>query len=117
MNYVVLGILIGILVVNVFKIPNWAANGVRTARLFLKTGVILLGTLYSAAELAQLGVLSILMIGVFVLGSVGLVLFMGRRMGANNSMTGVLSAGVGVCGVSAAVAAAPVVQAKSTEIA
>ena len=32
-------------------------------------------------------------------------------------MTGVLSAGVGVCGVSAAVAAAPVVQAKSLEIA
>ena len=117
LNYVVLGILIGILVVNVFKIPSWAANGVRTARLFLKTGVILLGTLYSAAELAQLGVLSILMIGVFVLGSVGLVLYMGRRMGANNSMTGVLSAGMGVCGVSATVAAAPVVQAKAEEIA
>jgi uncharacterized membrane protein YadS len=32
-------------------------------------------------------------------------------------MTGVLSSGVGVCGVSAAVAAAPVVQAKSLEIA
>jgi len=39
------------------------------------------------------------------------------RRGLPNSMTGVLSAGVGVCGVSAAVAAAPVVQAKSTEIA
>jgi uncharacterized membrane protein YadS len=34
-----------------------------------------------------------------------------------NSMTGVLAAGVGVCGVSAAVAVAPVVKAKSTEIA
>lgn len=59
LNYVVLGIVIGILVVNVFKIPAWAANGVRTARFFLKTGVILLGTLYSAAELAQLGMLSV----------------------------------------------------------
>ena len=117
LNYVVLGIVIGILVVNVFKIPAWAANGVRTARLFLKTGVILLGTLYSAAELAQLGLLSVVMIGIFVLGSVGLVLFMGRRMGASNSMTGVLSAGMGVCGVSATVAASPVVQAKAEEIA
>jgi len=117
LNYVVLGIVIGMIVVNVFKIPAWAANGVRTARFFLKTGVILLGTLYSAAELAQLGMLSVVMIGIFVLGSVGLVLFMGKRMGSNNSMTAVLSAGMGVCGVSATVAASPVVQAKAEEIA
>jgi len=117
LNYVVLGIVIGMIIVNVFKIPAWAANGVRTARFFLKTGVILLGTLYSAAELAQLGGLSVVMIGIFVLGSVGVVLFMGKRMGIPNSMTAVLSAGMGVCGVSATVAASPVVQAKAEEIA
>lgn len=117
LNYVVMGILAGIVIVNVIGIPAWAANGVRTARVFLKTGVILLGTLYSAAELAQLGFLSVVMIGIFVLGSVALVLFMGRRMKSPNSMTGVLSAGLGVCGVSATVAASPVVQAKAGEIA
>jgi len=117
LNYVVLGIVIGIVIVNIFKIPDWAANGVRTARFFLKTGVILLGALYSATELAQLGGLSVVMIGVFVLGSIGVVLYMGRRMNTGNSMTAVLAAGVGVCGVSAAVAAAPVVNAKAAEIA
>ncbi|MGQ0522355.1 MAG: hypothetical protein ACT4P8_01685, partial [Betaproteobacteria bacterium] len=55
LNYVVMGILAGIVVVNVFKVPSWAENGVRLSRLGLKTGVILLGTLYSFAELAQLG--------------------------------------------------------------
>jgi uncharacterized membrane protein YadS len=117
LNYVVMGIVAGIIVVNVFKVPAWAENGVRLSRLGLKTGVILLGTLYSFAELAQLGKLSVLMIGVFVLGSVWLVLLIGVRRNLPNSMTGVLSSGVGVCGVSAAVAAAPVVQAKSLEIA
>lgn len=117
LNYVVLGIVIGMVIVNVFSIPAWAANGVRTARFFLKSGVILLGTLYSAAELAQLGALSVVMIGIFVLGSVGVVLFMGKRMGTPNSMTAVLSAGMGVCGVSATVAASPVVKAKAEEIA
>ena len=117
LNYVVLGIVIGIVIVNVFKIPDWAANGVRTARFFLKTGVVLLGALYSASELAQLGALSVVMIGIFVLGSVAVVLFMGKRMGAGNSMTAVLSAGMGVCGVSATVAASPVVNAKAAEIA
>ncbi len=117
LNYVVLGILAGILVVNVFKVPRWAENGVRLSRLGLKTGVVLLGVLYSAAELRQLGGLSVIMIGFFVLGSVGLTLWMGSRRNIPNSMGGVLSAGMGVCGVSATVAAAPVVQAKSVEIA
>lgn len=117
LNYVVLGILAGIIIVNVFRVPEWAQNGVRLSRLGLKTGVILLGTLYSAAELRNLGGLSIIMIGFFVLGSVGMVLWLGSRRNVPNSMGGVLSAGMGVCGVSATVAAAPVVQAKSVEIA
>jgi len=117
LNYVVLGILAGIVIVNTIGIPKWAKNGVRLSRLGLKTGVILLGTLYSFAELAQLGKLSVILIGIFVLGSVGLVLLFGRMRKLPNSMTGVLSAGMGVCGVSATVAAAPVVQAKAVEIA
>lgn len=117
LNYVVMGIVTGIIIVNVFRVPEWAENGVRLSRLGLKTGVILLGTLYSAAELKNLGGLSIVMIGFFVLGSVGLVLWLGARRNIPNSMGGVLSAGMGVCGVSATVASAPVVQAKSVEIA
>jgi uncharacterized membrane protein YadS len=117
LNYVVMGIVTGIIIVNVFKVPQWAENGVRLSRLGLKTGVILLGTLYSAAELKNLGGLSVIMIGFFVLGSVGLVLWIGAKRKISNSMGGVLSAGMGVCGVSATVAAAPVVQAKSVEIA
>lgn len=117
LNYVVLGILAGILIVNVTGIPTWAQNGVRLSRLGLKTGVILLGTLYFLQEILHLGAASFTLIGIFVLGSVGLVLLMARMMHVSNSMGGVLSAGVGVCGVSAAVASAPVVQAKSAEIA
>ncbi len=117
LNYVVLGILAGILITNTIGVPQWARNGVRLSRLGLKTGVILLGTLYSFAELAQLGKLSVVLIGVFVLGSVGLVLLFGRLRGLPNTMTGVLSAGMGVCGVSATVAAAPVVKARPVDIA
>jgi len=117
LNYIVLGIVAGMLIVNVFGIPGWAQNGVRMSRLGLKTGVILLGTLYFLQEILHLGLASFTLIGIFVLGSVGLVLLMCRLMRVSNSMGGVLSAGIGVCGVSAAVAAAPVVQAKSSEIA
>ncbi|MHA1598850.1 MAG: YeiH family protein, partial [Alphaproteobacteria bacterium] len=117
LNYVVIGIVAGIVIVNVFSIPQWAQNGVRLSRLGLKTGVILLGTLYSLAELQSLGKLSVLMVGFFVLGSVAMTLAMGRMKKIPNSMGGCLSAGMGVCGVSATVASAPVVQAKSVDIA
>ena len=101
LNYVVIGIVVGIIIVNVFKVPLWAQHGVRLSRLGLKTGVILLGTLYSLAELKQLGKLSVVLIGVFVLGSVGMVLWLSKIRKVSHSMGGVLSAGIGVCGLSA----------------
>ena len=52
-------------------------------------GGVLLNNLDPKGTLAQLGVLSVVLIGVFVLGSVGVVLFMGRRMGCPNSMTAI----------------------------
>jgi uncharacterized integral membrane protein (TIGR00698 family) len=117
LNYVVLGIIVGIVLTNTMGIPKFAAQGVKTARFVLKMGVITLGARYSIAELANLGQVSIWMIGFFVLGTVFLVLWLGKLFQTPHSMTGVLSSGMGVCGVSATVACAPVVKAKSHEMA
>ncbi len=117
LNYVVLGILVGVVITNTIGIPSFAAAGVKTARFVLKMGVIMLGARYSFAELAKLGVYSIWLIGFFVLGTVFMVLWLGGLFKQPKSMTGVLSAGMGVCGVSATVAVAPVVKAKSEEMA
>ena len=117
LNYVVLGLLVGVLVTNTIGIPKFAAPGVKCARFVLKMGVIMLGARYSFAELAKLGVYSIWLIGFFVLGTVFVVLWLGNIFKQPKTMTGVLSAGMGVCGVSATVAVAPVVKAKSEEMA
>ena len=117
LNYVVLGLLVGVIITNTVGIPKFAAAGVKTARFVLKMGVILLGARYSFAELAKLGVYSIWLVGGFVMGTVFLVLWLGNMFKQPKSMTGVLSAGMGVCGVSATVAVAPVVRAKSEEMA
>lgn len=117
LNYVVIGILVGIVITNTWGIPKFAASGVKTARFVLKMGVILLGARYSFAELAKLGMVSVWMIGFFVLGTVFFVLFLGNLFKQPKSMTGVLSAGMGVCGVSATVACAPVVRARCSEMA
>ena len=117
LNYVVLGIVVGVIITNTVGIPAFAASGVKCARFVLKMGVIMLGARYSFAELAKLGVYSIWLIGFFVLGTTFMVLWLGGLFKQPKSMTGVLSAGMGVCGVSATVAVAPVVKAKSEEMA
>lgn len=117
LNYVVLGILAGVLLTNTYGIPKFAEAGVKFARFVLKMGVIMLGARYSFAELAKLGVYSVWLVGFFVLGTVFFVLWLGNIFKQPKSMIGVLSAGMGVCGVSATVAVAPVVKAKSSEMA
>lgn len=117
LNYVILGLLVGVLVTNTIGIPKFAGPGVKCARFVLKMGVIMLGARYSFAELAKLGIYSVWLIGIFVLGTVFLVLWLGKIFKQPKTMTGVLAAGMGVCGVSATVAVAPVVKAKSEEMA
>lgn len=117
LNYVVLGLLVGVVMTNTVGIPKFAAPGVKCARFVLKMGVIMLGARYSFAELAKLGIYSVWLIGIFVLGTVFFVLWLGKIFKQPKTMTGVLSAGMGVCGVSATVAVAPVVKAKSEEMA
>lgn len=117
LNYVVLGLLTGVVITNTIGIPQFAGDGIKCARFVLKMGVIMLGARYSFAELAKLGVYSVWLIGFFVLGTVFLVLWLGNIFKQPKTMTGVLSAGMGVCGVSATVAVAPVVKAKSEEMA
>lgn len=116
-NYILLGILIGILWVNIIKIPAWMQPGVKTGRLVLKMGIITLGAMYSLTELKYMGALSIIMVFGFVLGTVFFVLWLGNVFKTDRPLTGVLSSGLGVCGVSAAVAVAPVVKARGIDMA
>ena len=117
LNYILLGILLGIVWVNTIGIPDWMQAGVKTARLAMKMGVITLGAMYSITELKYLGGLSIVMVATFVMGTALFVLWLGKLAQAPRPLIGVLSAGLGVCGVSAAVAAAPVVKARGVDMA
>jgi uncharacterized integral membrane protein (TIGR00698 family) len=120
LNYILLSILVGMLYRNVFfggKIPAWAEEGFRTTRLFIKSGVIMLGSLYTIQSLAKVGGIAILLIMSFVFGTVGLVMFLGRVFKVERSLIGVMGAACGVCGVSACIATSPAVKAKPADVA
>lgn len=120
LNYILLAIIAGMFYRNVLfrgKIPAWAEDGFRTTRLFIKAGVIMLGSLYTVQNLLRLGSTAMILILSFVFGTVALVLFLGKVFKANRSVTAVMGAACGVCGVSAAVATSPGVQAKPVDLA
>lgn len=117
LNYIVIVLLIGMLIRNTIGIPGWAQDGVKTSRLFIKMGVILLGSLYSLTELAKLGATSIALIATFVFGTILLVMFLAKRANMHPASAACLAAGVGVCGVSAIVATSPAVKARTQDVA
>lgn len=115
-NHILICIIIGMIIRNVLGIPAWALPGIRTSRLFIKVGVIFLGSLYSVTELAKLGASTVIIILGFVLATLLFTLWLGQKLGMDAASASVLAAGLAICGVSAVVATAPAVRAKTTEV-
>jgi uncharacterized membrane protein YadS len=120
LNYILLGILAGVIYRNILfagTIPALFADGFKLSRLMIKAGIILLGSLYTVEAILQLGAFAIFLIGGFVILSIVMVLWLGKVFGLDRSMTGVMANACGICGVSAAIATAPAVQAKASDAA
>jgi len=120
LNYILLGILCGMLYRNVIfggKMPDVFSNGFRLSRLMIKSGIIMLGSLYTFSAIVQLGSMAIFLIGGFVIMTILMVLWLGKLFKLDRSMTGVLANALSICGVSAAVATAPAVEAKASHVA
>jgi uncharacterized integral membrane protein (TIGR00698 family) len=120
LNYILLGIIAGLLYRNVVfggKMPDVLSDGFKLSRLLIKTGIILLGSLYTVQAIVQLGAMAIFLIGGFVVMTIVMVLWLGTLFGLDRSMIGVMANALSICGVSAAIATAPAVEAKASDVA
>ncbi len=120
LNYILLGIIMGMLYRNVVfggKMPDVLSDGFKLSRLMIKTGIILLGSLYTFNAIVQLGSMAIFLIGGFVILTIIMVLWFGTMLGLDRSMIGVMANALSVCGVTAAVATSPGVEAKASHVA
>ncbi|CEP68531.1 Uncharacterised protein family UPF0324,prokaryote [Moorella glycerini] len=116
LNYILISIILGMLVGNVLGIPPWAAPGIATSRLFIKVGVILLGSLYSVMDLARLGSTAVLIIVGFIGLMLSFTLWLSKKVGMDTAGAATLAAGTAICGVAAIVATAPAVRAKNADV-
>jgi uncharacterized integral membrane protein (TIGR00698 family) len=96
--------------------PTWRAGIQLAVQRVLPVGIVLLGTRLDLRELVALGSVGLgLSLGV-ILVAVGLLWGIGRRLGLSFRMAALLGVGTAVCGGSAIVAVAPVIEAEEREM-
>lgn len=116
-NYVVIGLVVGMVIRNVIGVPKSWEMGISYTPVMMNTGIVLLGTQYLLRDLVKLGGQSITLMTIFVMGSATIVIVLCRLLKIGDRLTGLLSAGFSMCGVSAVVAIAPMVKARTEQVA
>lgn len=116
LNYILLTIIIGMLIRNIFSIPRWAETGIKSSKLFIKLGVVLLGSMYSITDVTRLGGTGIVIVLTFISLTILFIFWLANKVKMEPSSAALLAAGVSICGVSAIVAAAPAVRAKTEDV-
>lgn len=117
LNDLVLAIAAGVLVGNLLGVPSWAARGVESHKLFLETGIVLLGASIAIEELVTAGPRVVGLVVVTVAGSLLLVEGIARGVfGLHDRTASLLAAGTSVCGVSAVAAVGQVIDARSDQL-
>jgi len=94
---------IGLLISNFFKLPSWFKNALST-ELYVKIGLVLLGTTVIFSEILKAGALGLIQALVVVLSVWYFAFWLCKKLKIDQEMAMMLSSAVSICGVSAAIA-------------
>ena len=112
-----MAMLLGLIVVNVGGVADWAMPGVKLAvKYVLGVGIVLLGLRLNLAAIAAIGSQAIWLVLAAMAAACGFAVLVGRRLGVDARVALLIGIGSSVCGNSAIVAAAPVVRADEREV-
>ena len=115
---VLIAILLGIFMGNAFTPRPGMMIGLDfTQQYILKLGIIFLGIRLSFEEFIKFGTIAIPLIIVCIIGVLILIKLLIKKVPISSKMSYLIAIGTSVCGATAIVATAPVINAKKTEIA
>ena len=115
---VLIAILLGILMGNAFTPRPGMMIGLDfTQQYILKLGIIFLGIRLSFADLIKFGSIAIPLIIFCIVGVLILIKLLIKKVPISSKMSYLIAIGTSVCGATAIVATAPVINAKKTEVA
>ena len=102
---VIFSLSIGLVVSNVFKLPTWMRESL-SAELFVKIGLVLLGTGVIFSDILKAGGLGLIQALVVVLSVWYFAFWICKKLKIDDELTMMISSAVSICGVSAAIATA-----------
>ena len=115
---VLIAILLGILMGNAFTPrPGMMVGLDFTQQYILKLGIIFLGIRLSFSDLVKFGSIAIPLVIVCIIGVIFLVKLLIKKVPISSKMSYLIAIGTSVCGATAIVATAPVINAKKSEVA
>lgn len=102
---VIFSLSIGLLIGNLFSLPSWFRS-VLNAEMFVKIGLVLLGTRIIFSEILQAGSLGLVQALVVVLTVWYFAFWICKKLKLDEDLRMMISSAVSICGVSAAIATA-----------
>ena len=102
---VLFSLILGLVIGNLFKLPDWLRSGVQT-ELFVKIGLVLLGATILFKDIMQAGSFGLIQAVIVVAAVWYFSFWLSRKMKIDDEFSTMLASAVSICGVSAAIATA-----------
>ncbi len=108
-EYVVFALIFGLVLNNLFHLPEWLKSAARS-EFFIKVGLVILGSSVLFTDLVKAGLPGILQAVIVVLVVWFVSMWLSRRLKVDDEFGVMLASAVAICGVSAAIVASGAIQ-------
>jgi uncharacterized integral membrane protein (TIGR00698 family) len=112
---VIFSLLVGLLIGNIFRLPDWFKKNLN-GELFVKIGLVLLGSSVIFADVLKAGSLGLIQALIVVIGVWYFAFWLCKKLKVDDEMSMMLSSAVSICGVSAAIATAGAIKGDSKKL-
>ncbi|WP_426484450.1 YeiH family protein [Flavobacterium sp. 2] len=112
---VIFSLIIGLLIGNFIKLPEWFRSALST-EVFVKIGLVLLGTSVIFSDILKAGSLGLIQALVVVLSVWYFAFWLCRKLKVDDELTMMISSAVSICGVSAAIATSGAIKGDSKKL-
>ncbi|TPG34054.1 YeiH family protein [Flavobacterium pectinovorum] len=112
---VIFSLIIGLAIGNFFKLPEWFRTALST-EVFVKIGLVLLGTSVIFSDILKAGALGLFQALVVVLSVWYFAFWLCKKLKVDDELTMMISSAVSICGVSAAIATSGAIKGDSKKL-
>lgn len=112
---VIFSLSIGLLIGNLFRLPDWFRAALST-ELYVKIGLVLLGTSVIFSDILKAGSLGLIQALLVVLSVWYFAFWISKKLGVDDELRMMISSAVSICGVSAAIATSGAIKGDSKKL-